>query len=164
MQASAHGWTEECKYNPKVPTLFPGGWNKPGNRWTLSMNLDWMGAMQRRNTWEKRKDEQCVCFTCVHTYVSIYLCANTQTPCVVYACVYIFIFIHICMYRVHRALPNKYTPDVLILSAPKKIITEKEMKQSFWGHWSYYQVYWFLEGRFYVVHMFILGKRRHRAT
>ena len=35
------------------------------------------------------------------------------------------------MYRVHRALPNKYTPDVLILSAPKKIIIEKEMKQGF---------------------------------
>lgn len=78
------------------------------------------GSHAKRNTWEKRKDEQCVYFTCVHTYVSTYLYANTQTPCAVYACVYIFIFIHICMYRVHRALPNKYTPDVLILSSPRK--------------------------------------------
>lgn len=142
---------QEDEISLEIDELFPWTWT------------GW-GPCKEEILERKKKDEQCVCFTCVHTYVSIYLCANTQTPCVVYACVYIFIFIHICMYRVHRALPNKYTPDVLILSAPKKIIIEKEMKQSFWGHWSYYQVYWFLEGRFYVVHMFILGKSRHRAT
>lgn len=54
----------------------------------------------------------------VHTYVSIYLSADMQAPCVAYVCV--CIFIHICMYRVHRAHPNKYTPDVPISSSVRK--------------------------------------------
>ena len=102
-----------------------------GIRWILPHVL-WMDRSHAKKECLRRKDEQHVDFTCVHTYVSIHFPANTQTPHAVYVCVHIFRVTCICMYRIYRAHPNKYTPDVPIWSSvrKKKILLRKKWNKT----------------------------------
>lgn len=104
------------------------------------MNLGWIGAMQRRSMWKRRKDEQCVYFTCAHICDYTFICRHTSCMCGLCLCVHVDIYTN-TMHRVHRAHTNKHTPDVLILRSVRKR-ERNEMAFEYIDHIIRYTAFW----------------------
>lgn len=124
------------------------------------LGLDWSHA-KKKHLRKKKRWAMCIFYTCAHICVYIFICKHINSMCGLCLCVHIHSYIHMYVQSSQSTPKQIHTRCADFEFCKKKITTEKEMKQGFWGHWSYYYFWGAISD---VLHMSALGKRKLRGN